>query len=493
MTPFLKDILISDPNAPIEVWNHFEQFCVHPRPSKHEEKIRQYLISFAESKNLKWKKDKVGNVIIYVPGTNNLENSSSVLVQNHIDMVTDALPEKEINFFNDSIEPYVDGDWVKAKGTTLGADNGIGASMALSLIDFHNKFSHPPLELLFTVDEETGLTGALELDETLIKSSKMINLDTEEWGAIYIGCTGGMDVKFSAQIPTNQENGTFYELKIQGLCGGHSGLDIHRQRGNALVIGLDFLILYNNSIRLIQIDAGKAHNVIPRSASIKFSVVNLSESELQKKFVSWKNFIASTLSKEDLASLVISLEKKYGNYQAIHQEFWNKKLKYFFQFLPNGAHRFELESKQEVPLVSLSNNFAVCKLHEGSFNAATSIRFFKQEEGNRLKNKCISLAEQTGLQYEVRDGYPSWTPDFESQFLKKIVNLYREKFSIDPKIKAIHAGLECGIILAKKPGMQAISIGPCISGAHSPDEKVLIKDVSKAWSFLIFVLGKFIE
>lgn len=493
MTSFVQHILKSDSGAPLTVWRHFEQFCLHPRPSKNEEKIKKYIIAFAESNKLSWKKDKVGNVIIYIPGSEGFQKSKPVLIQNHIDMVTDAIPEKIINFLNDPIEPYVDGDWVKAKGTTLGADNGIGSSMALALIDHQKEFIHPPLELLFTVDEETGLTGALELDPSMIQSSRMINLDTEEWGALYIGCAGGMDVRFNAEISTQEDSGIYYSLKIQGLFGGHSGLDIHRQRGNAIVLGIDFITSISDSVKLIQIEGGKAHNIIPRNSNFIFALNDLSEIELNKKFEKWKQYVQSILPKEDLESLVITLEQRNGSYKYIQRSFWQEKFKYFLQFFPNGAHKFELESKQEEPLVRLSNNFALCSLKEGAFKALTSIRFFKQDEGVKLKNQCVSLATLAGISYEVRDGYPSWTPDFGATFLKKISQLYIEKFSLEPKVKAIHAGLECGIILAKKPGMQAISLGPCIKDAHSPEEKVLIADVRKTWEFLIFVLSRLVE
>lgn len=494
MHNLVSDVLKVDPNAPIEVWNHFAEFCNHPRPSKHETKIRQYLKEFATSQKLQWKEDLIGNTIIYLPASKGYENCEPVLIQNHVDMVTDALPEVKINFLTDPIRPMVSGDWVKAQGTTLGADNGIGACLALALIDHREKIKHPPLELLFTIDEETGLTGALELDASMINAKKMLNIDTEEWGALYIGCAGGLEIKYQKTFKLEIDEGEVIVLKLSGLVGGHSGLDIHKQRGNANIILADLLSQINTELRLIAFSGGKAHNIIPRSATATFALNDLSFEKLKLIVDKWKNYWLKILPKEDRENFLVELEVKEQKqqYQYLSDNEWQTILKPFLQQFPNGAHQFVIHDGQEELLVRLSNNFAKLNFEKGKVTLLTSIRFFEQEEGERFKQRCMALGEKYTFDLEVKNGYPSWTPDFESQFLKKVSNTFKKNYGELPQIKAIHAGLECGIILAKKPGMEAVSMGPLIVGAHSPDEKVLIKDVTKTWNLLCFVLADLI-
>lgn len=489
MDSLVNDVLKSDPKAPQDVWLHFSEFCKHPRPSKHEEKIRTYLKNFADQQGLNWKEDKIGNIVIYVPATKGYEQVEPVLIQNHIDMVTDALPEIKIDFFQDAIKPYVDGEWVKAKGTTLGADNGIGACLALSLINKSQTILHPPLELLFTIDEETGLTGALELDISMVNSKRMLNLDTEEWGALYIGCAGGLDVKFQKELILEEGEGEVFTVKVSGLTGGHSGLDIHLQRGNAIVILADLLAQLKGKVKIINFSGGKAHNIIPRNASTSFALNQLTNEEFNNIFNQWKQYWLTILPVEDQNVFHTEIESKQQKFKCISMKDWTEELSSFFQQFPHGAHQFVTQKYQSDPLVRLSNNFAKLSIDNGKVMLLTSIRFFEQQEGERLKQRCLELGKKYNFNMVVRNGYPSWAPNFDSKFLKRIAGIYQKNYGTPPQIKAIHAGLECGIILAKKPGMEAVSMGPLIMGAHSPDEKVLIKDVTRSWDFLCFVLA----
>lgn len=488
MNSLVSEVLKIDPKAPQEVWMHFSEFCKNPRPSKHEEKIRAYLKKFATDQGLSWKEDAVGNTLIYVPGSNGYENCEPILIQNHVDMVTDALPEVKIDFFNDPIIPFVDGEWVKAQGTTLGADNGIGSCLALCLINHREKIKHPPLELLFTIDEETGLTGALELDASMIKSKIMLNLDTEEWGALYIGCAGGIEIKYHEEYNLEENELEVFTVKVAGLIGGHSGLDIHRQRGNANIILADLLSQFNDKVQLVSFNGGKAHNIIPRNAVAVFALTQLTVDDFSKIFNSWKKYWEKILPKEDkkLFSAEFSVKKQKSKFLPIEK--W-QNLNSFLQQFPHGAHQFVLQEGQTETLVRLSNNLAKIQFENGRFTLLTSIRFFEQEEGDRFKQKCLDLGRSHKLKMDLKNGYPSWTPDFESKLLSRVVDIYQKNYGSKPEVKAIHAGLECGIILAKKIGMEAVSMGPLIVGAHSPDEKVLITDVTKIWNLLCFVLA----
>jgi len=493
---FIEQILKVDSKAPVAVWNHFINFCSHPRPSKHEEKIKQYVRSVATAAGMNFKEDQVGNIVVYIPATIGFEKFPTILIQNHLDMVVDALPDKKINFMTDPIEIKTDGDWVRAEGTTLGADNGIGACLALSLIDFHEKLNHPSLELLFTVDEETGLTGALELDPNLINAKHMINIDTEEWGALYIGCAGGLEIKFEQKFSTEKISGEKYLVQISSLIGGHSGIDIHRQRGNAIVMLIDLLAQLvaqqGDAVKLVAINGGKAHNIIPRDARMEIMIDSSRAKQFGEIVDHWKNYWSKILPEEDARSVKYKIENQgAGEGQVLSSEDLKSTLLPFLTLYPHGAHQFAHGSTEL--LVRLSNNLAKLSLMAGDFNSLTSIRFFEHEEGERLKFKCMQLGEKFQMQMNVKNGYPSWAPNFSSPLLKMVSNSFEELFGHAPQVKAIHAGLECGIITAKKAGLEAVSFGPLIQGAHSPDEKVLIKDVTKCWDFLCFVLKQFLR
>ena len=475
------------PSSPEHLWNVFYDFTQTPRPSKHEEKIRHYLINLAKDNSLEFKVDGAGNVIIYVPGKNGRENDEPVIIQNHIDMVTDAVPGKKINFVEDSLDVFVDGEWLTAEGTTLGADNGIGCAAGLATI-LDKSLKHPPLELLFTVDEETGLNGALGLETEYLKGRKMLNLDTEEWGSLYIGCAGGIDYDFNKNLELiKSAKDQRFKLTISKLIGGHSGVDIHEQRGNAIKLLAQFL--FNLSIEvdfdIEEMRAGKAHNIIPRDA---FVIINANESDKSKidKLMSsmvkqWKSF----LPKVDQA-VEFELEQLDSESKKVLKD--KKQLLNFLTLFPNGAHSYDLASNREI--VSMSNNFARLLVVGDKFYVQSSLRFFDREEIRVIENKMIALASVFDAQVSRNSEYPSWKPVRENSVLSIVQETYKDIFGTDAKVTAIHAGLECGILRDKIGPIDVVSFGPTITGAHSPDERVNIPSVESFWKLFKGVLER---
>ncbi len=476
------------PSDPKYLWNIFYDFTQHPRPSKKEEKIIQYLENLAIENELKYTIDKAGNIVIYVPGKGGRENDEPVIIQNHVDMVTDAIVGHKINFSEDPIQTVVDGEWLTAVGTTLGADNGIGCAAALATI-FETSMVHPPLELLFTVDEETGLNGALGLETEHLAGRKMLNLDTEEWGSLYIGCAGGIDYElngsFSLQSPTTKLSS--YRLTIDGFLGGHSGVDIHEQRGNALKFLAEILSEANQvcKFELAELRGGKAHNIIPRDAFVEFFMNSKYEQNLlevaQKIKENWKSFSP----KSDLG-FKFELESLDFEKEVLSQEDSSKIINYMVLF-PHGAHSYDLNDRS---LVSMSNNFARFLLVRGKVYTQSSLRFFDRNEVKSLETKIKSLGAQFELTVESHSEYPSWKPVRENPVLDLVYSVYEDLYKKKPEVTAIHAGLECGILRDKIGPIDVVSFGPTITGAHSPDERVNIPSVVEFWKLFKAVLAK---
>lgn len=476
------------PNNPEHLWNIFYDFTQTPRPSKKEEKIRDYLVKLAGDHNCKHIVDSAGNVVIYVPGKNGREQDAPILIQNHIDMVTDALRDVKIDFANDPIQTEVDGEWLTAKGTTLGADNGIGCAAALATI-FDKTLVHPPLELLFTVDEETGLNGALGLDVSNLSAKRMLNLDTEEWGSLYIGCAGGIDYEFTRdyEVSTKVEDKKTYKIQVDGFVGGHSGVDIHEQRGNALKFLGDFLdkLSLKADFNLVELRGGKAHNIIPRDG---FAFINIDEKDTHlfetiggDILERWGSFnpeydqdFALYFSDESPKPAGLSLKE-------------TKEVITFLNLFPHGAHSYDLNARD---IVSMSNNLARVLLVGGKFYTQSSLRFFDREEVKSLERQIQLLSEQFGMKYESHSEYPSWKPQKDNQVLDLVKDCYEELFGEKPHVTAIHAGLECGILRDKIGPLDVVSFGPTITGAHSPDERVHIKSVESFWDLFKKVLTK---
>lgn len=472
------------PAEPQKLWGYFHAINQIPRPSRKEDKFREYILQEAALLNLQTHSDEVGNVIVYVPASKGYEDHVTVIIQNHMDMVTDATPDRQINFNTDPIITLREGDWIKADRTTLGADNGIGCAAALSLMHDPN-LPHPPLELLFTMDEETGLKGAWGVDASYLKGKKMINLDTEEWGSLYIGCAGGIDYEFKKTIemvPAKLKNGA--KLVVGGFLGGHSGVDIHEQRGNALKFLMEWInTLPQDSFELNEWRGGKAHNIIPRDA---FALVNLTDLKiateaLEKVTARWKSFMPESdrqffgkIEKEDTAFTEVVSAKDQISVLS------------FMMAFPHGVHAYDLASNKE--LVALSNNLAISLLVRGQFYLETSLRFFDRGECVGLENQVTALAHGFGMEFSKNGEYPSWKPVRENQLLDLVAAKYLELFQKPAKVTAIHAGLECGILRDKIGPIDAVSFGPTIMGAHSPQERLHIPTVAPFWELLKTVL-----
>jgi len=473
------------PSEPQKLWSYFHHLTQLPRPSKREEKVREFILLEAHKNGHATHVDDVGNIIIYVPGSPGYENHETVIIQNHMDMVTDATPDRVINFLTDPIVTIREGEWIKADRTTLGADNGIGCAAALALMG-DPALAHPPLELLFTVDEETGLKGAWGVEGEKLTGKKMLNLDTEEWGSFYIGCAGGIDYEFKRKVLMipSQIEGSFYKLKVGGLLGGHSGIDIHEQRGNAVKFLMEWLnALPVGGFELVEWRGGKAHNIIPRDA---FAIVKLSTEEVAhgvklKLLERWKSF----LPKND-QSLFLSVEKLETSYEEVIDPQHLRSVQDFLLAFPHGAHAYDLSSSRE--LVSLSNNLAISFLVNGQFYLQSSLRFFDRGECIGLENQITSLARGFDMEFIKNGEYPSWKPVRENKLLDLVSEKYERLYNHKAKITAIHAGLECGILREKIGPIDVVSFGPTIMGAHSPQERVNIQSVGTFWHLLLEVL-----
>ncbi len=476
------------PDSPKLLWDQFFNFTQIPRPSKHEEKIVKYLINFAEENNLKYDVDPVQNVIIYVPASMGRENEPVLIIQNHVDMVTDALPEHTINFLEDPIETLVENGWLKANGTTLGADNGIGCAAALATV-LDSSISHPPLELLFTVDEETGLHGAWGVDATKLTGRRMLNLDTEEWGKLYIGCAGGIDYDLQGSVSLCEGNNAFhtYKIEVSGFVGGHSGIDIHLQRGNAIKFLSDALQdLRAFDYELVEFRAGRAHNIIPRDAFVIIRTSSAVWGQIKNCFEQtmkrWKEFLP-----QDDRAAILNFQELGAQTNKVCDTQAKEKFINLLSLFPHGAHKFDLNSKDH--LVSISNNMAKVLLVGDKLYILTSLRFLDRGEIQTIENQLKCLGQSFDLVVTKNSEYPSWKPVWENALLEKIKAVYQQNFQAEPEVTAIHAGLECGILREKIGPIDVVSFGPTIMGAHSPQERIDIASVTQFWNLYKEVLA----
>lgn len=469
------------------IWDRFYDLTQIPRPSKKEEKVRSFLLDFAKQRELKSCTDEIGNVVIYLPATTGYESHETVIIQNHMDMVTDATPDRDINFETDPIVLLIESGWVTADRTTLGADNGIGCAAALAICD-EKDIAHPPLELLFTVDEETGLNGAINLDAKNLSGKKMLNLDTEEWGAIYIGCAGGADYELEGRLEYTSAKPELnsYAMTIRGLKGGHSGIDIHRSRGNAITQLVQIFNEFNFPFYLSEIEGGKAHNIIPRDASCRFQMDASHVNEVEKLLEAMREKMISYLPEED-HGVEIEL-KQIDNVQEVLTECDQEKALLFLTTLPHGAYSYTWDV--EPPCANISSNFAILKLNSSELYMQTSCRFFEENELLPVRHKIERLAQFIGGDLKIGCGYPSWKPVTNNALLEMAKGEFEQSFGFAPETKAIHAGLECGLIKEKLGEMDIISFGPNITGAHSPSESIEIESTDKFYLFFKQLLQK---
>ncbi|HEX2868104.1 MAG TPA: aminoacyl-histidine dipeptidase [Ignavibacteriales bacterium] len=474
---------------PEALWQRFYEITQVPRPSKMEGKIREYLRNFARENNLPLKEDEVGNIVISAPASPGYENAKTIVLQGHVDMVCEKNKGTDIDFEKDPLKLERQGDWIKAQGTTLGSDNGIGVAAALAALTDKNLI-HGPLEALFTVDEETGLTGANNLQPGFITGKTLLNLDSEEDGAFYVGCSGGLDTQgtFSVDYTDKVEGFNTYSLMVSGLKGGHSGLDINTGRANAIkVMGRVLKALEAAGLMLVHLEGGSKRNAIPREAEatvlIKpskekkaFSILRDLESQLQNEFKTSDSGLKVELTRKD-EQPAHAMNKKF-----------QKKLINTLLGLPHGV----VQMSADIPgLVETSTNLATVNMNDGNLVIGTSQRSSIESAKRYVAQTVESVLDLAGSEISQGDGYPGWKPDMSSEALKASKKIFEVLFNSEPEVKAIHAGLECGILGDKYPGLDMISFGPTIEGAHSPDERVNIPTVERFYELLKGILAEY--
>lgn len=472
--------------SPQPVWNHFASLNAIPRGSKKEKGAIAFMKTFGESLGLPVTVDQAGNVIIKKPATKGMENRETVALQGHLDMVHQKNADTRFDFDTQGIKMKVDGDWVKAEGTTLGADNGIGVASIMSLLA-STDIPHPALEALFTIDEETGMTGALGLKSGLLHASILLNLDTEDDRELTIGCAGGLDVTATAEYKTENLPGGFsgFTLMVKGLTGGHSGMDIHRGRGNANKIMNRMLseVTAQCGIRIQSIDGGGLRNAIPRESRSVFAVPQEKREVCTALVKSLTNILKHEYATTD-PHLEIIIAPCEPPATVLPVEF-QKALLCAVYACPNGIYRMSPDIQG---LVQTSNNVARVLVADGKCTVMcltrSSVDSEKMDEASAIR-AAFGLMN-AGVSFS--GSYPGWTPNPDAGIVKLMSRLYREKFNSEPLVNACHAGLECGILGANYPGTEMISFGPNIQGAHSPDEKVQISSVQKFWGFLLDTL-----
>jgi dipeptidase D len=478
-----QDIRNQEPNS---VWNHFADLNAVPRPSKKEERVIQFMVDFGNNLNLETFVDKVGNVIIKKPATSELENRKTVVMQGHIDMVHQKNADTIFDFDTEGIKMFVDGDWIKAKGTTLGADNGLGVAAIMAILS-STEIAHPTIEALFTIDEETGMTGAMGLEGGILEGEILLNLDTEEDDEIGMGCAGGVDVTatrtyLEEAIP---ENTTAFSIAVKGLNGGHSGMDIIKGLGNANKIMNRVLFdgFANFGLRISEINGGSLRNAIPRESFATIVVDTISKepfmfetqqliNNIKEEFSALEKNLSIEIQEITLNKKVMELGVQEGFTKAVYAGL-------------NGVYRM---SPDVDGLVETSNNIARIIVKDGAIKIGCLTRSSSETNKWDVSNSLRACFELAGFEVDFSGNYPGWLPNVNSEILKTVTRIYKELFKENPKVEACHAGLECGILGQHYPNMDMVSFGPTIRGAHSPDERAQISSTQKFWKFLIEIL-----
>ncbi len=471
---------------PKNVWNKFADLNAVPRPSKKEERVIKFMLDFGESLGLQTFNDEVGNVIIRKPATVGYENKKMVTLQSHVDMVHQKNNDTNFDFDTEGIAMFVEGDWVKANGTTLGADNGMGVATIMALLE-STDIPHPALEALFTIDEETGMTGAMGLKGGVLQGEILLNLDTEEDDEIDIGCAGGVDI--TAKRTYNEKSVPrgvqAFQITVKGLTGGHSGMDIHKGLGNANKIMNRLLYLSSEkyTIRIATIEGGSLRNAIPRESVVKLVVDKAHSKAFQKDINTWFEIVkAEKNTVEPDLELVLEETKKPRKVMGIGSQ--EKVLKALYA-AHNGVYAMSLAIPD---LVETSNNIARVILKNGKVKIGCLTRSSVATGKDDLANTLKSTFELAGFEVKLSGEYPGWNPNPDSAILKVLEAQYQKVFNEKPKVVACHAGLECGILGQNYPEIDMISYGPTIKGAHSPDERVSISSVQKFWKFTLDIL-----
>ena len=470
---------------PQQLWNKFADLNAIPRASKKEEQVIQFMKAFGENLGLETIVDEVGNVIIKKPATAGFENRTTVVMQSHLDMVHQKNSDTEFDFATQGIEMYIQGDWVRAKGTTLGADNGLGVATIMAILESKD-IPHPAIEALFTIDEETGMTGAQGLKGGLLSGGILLNLDTEEDNEIGVGCAGGIDVT-ATRTYHEEETPEFkigFGIKVKGLQGGHSGMQIHEGLGNAnkIMNRLLFDGFENFGLRISEIEGGSLRNAIPRESSAIVAIDAMHEETFVTETLELAEAIKAELKtmepdleievfKVETPKMIMDLGVQEGLTRAIYAA-------------QNGVYRMSADIPE---LVETSNNLARVEVKNGEIKIACLTRSSVESSKMDLANTLRATFELTGCEVELSGDYPGWTPNMESPILKIMTQLYEDLNGEQPHVAACHAGLECGILGQNYPKMDMISFGPNIKGAHSPDERAQISSVEKYWKFVLAI------
>ena len=472
---------------PVQLWNHFADLNAVPRPSKKEERVIAFMKKFGEDLGLPTLVDEVGNVIIKKPATTGMENRKTIVLQSHLDMVHQKNNDTVFDFDTQGIEMYIDGDWVRANGTTLGADNGIGVATIMAILA-SKEIEHPAIEALFTIDEETGMTGAMGLKGGLLEGEILLNLDTEEDTEIDIGCAGGVDVTATAEYDEEDtpDGSVAYTITVKGLKGGHSGMDIHKGLGNAnkIMNRLLFNGFDSFGLQISTINGGSLRNAIPRESVAEVIIAKVYD----EAFVFDMQQIANEI-KSELATMEPNLEVIFEKKDTLPAKVMPPMAQYYLvralYTAHNGVYKMSADFED---LVETSNNIAKVTVGNGKLQVQCLTRSSVESSKFDLANALRAAFEMMGCEVEFSGSYPGWTPNPNSSILKVLTELYEAQNGQKAEVIACHAGLECGILGTNYPDMEMISFGPTIRGAHSPEERVSVSSVQKYWKFVLDIL-----
>jgi len=477
-----EEIISMKPSA---VWNQFYEISQIPRCSTKEEKILDYLKDFCKNNNLTYKQDKIQNICIKKPATAGMENLPGVVLQGHVDMVCEKNAGTDHDFSVDPIKLIVKDGWVTADGTTLGADNGIAVAMALAVLE-SKSIEHGPLEALFTIDEESALTGALELDPSIVDGTILFNIDSEEEGVFYIGCAGGVTTigNMAVEEEITPKGHNSYELQVTGFKGGHSGAEIHEERGNAVSVAARILrdISSKIDLHIHNINGGGKHNAIPRETFISFTTAD--PEAIVDTISEYSKILKNEIGDLETKMSVKIVEENEVPNKVFTRNFSDRLLGILFS-MPHGV----IKMSRKVPgLVETSTNLASVILKDGKIKIETSQRSSIMSENDEIADKVRTIMEAGGAKVRFESRYPSWEPDPDSNILKLFKDVYKREEGKEAEVKAIHAGLECGVIGDKLENMEMISFGPDMEDVHTPDERLKVSSVAAVWEFLLKIL-----
>ncbi|MCD9541920.1 aminoacyl-histidine dipeptidase [Photobacterium carnosum] len=472
--------------SPKAVWHFFDQICSIPHPSKYEEQLAQYIVSFAQAEGLDVRRDNTGNVIIKKPATAGMENRKGVVLQAHIDMVPQKNEDTVHDFTQDPILPFIDGEWVTATGTTLGADNGMGMATCLAILAAKD-IEHGPLEILLTIDEETGMTGAFGLEAGWLEGDILLNTDSEQEGEIYMGCAGGVDVALTIDIQREAIPAEHQAIKlvVKGLKGGHSGCDIHTGRGNANKIMARFLVGHANELdlRINNFTGGSLRNALPREATVIATLPTANIDKLNALFAEYQQIVSVELGHvETDITLFTEVCAQPNDVMVLADQ---TRLIHTLNVCPNGVIRM---SDDIEGVVETSLNMGVITTEANNVTILCLIRSLIDSGRSYVEGMLQSLAALTGAQCDVSGAYPGWKPDADSEIMQVFRDTYQQMYGNKPNIMVIHAGLECGLFKEPYPEMDMLSFGPTIKFPHSPDEKVKIDTVQMFWDQMLAIL-----